>query len=168
MVLDGHQRLLGRGTHASMTDSRPGAPAREGAVSATANLRAPRRVALSSRWHRLARRGRRLVPSVCVGTLAVLTAAAGFAAATVPGATTQAAPIRHHGPTTSPQQFGNHLASLGGKAVVLPALIAAPPIAAHEDFAFAPYWTLPQSGGFNLAGLTTLAYFSIGVNPDGS
>jgi spore germination protein len=179
MELDGHPGLLGRGMHAARAGTSPSAPARAGAVSASANLRAPRRVALSSRWHRLARRSRRLVPSVCVGTLAILTAAAGFAAATVPGATTLAAPAPHHGPTAPPQQFGNRLASLGGKAVVLPAatappapappaLIAAPPIAAHEDFAFAPYWTLPQSGGFNLAGLTTLAYFSIGVNPDGS
>jgi spore germination protein len=179
MELDGHRGLLGRGMQAARAGTSTSARVGAGSVSASANLRAPRRVALSSRWHRLARRGRRLVPSMCVGTLAILTAAAGFAAATVPGATTVAAPAPHHRPTTPPQQFGNRLASLGGKAVVLPAatappapapaaLIAAPPIAAHEDFAFAPYWTLPQSGGFNLAGLTTLAYFSIGVNPDGS
>jgi spore germination protein len=147
-------------------------------VTAARHRRAPRRATLATRWHGLARRSRRLVPTMCVGTLALLTAAAGFAAVTVPSAST-AAPVPHHGGTKSPQQFGNRLASLGGKAVVLPAatappapasaaLIASPPIAPHEDFAFAPYWTLPQSGGFSLAGLTTLAYFSIGVNPDGS
>jgi hypothetical protein len=38
----------------------------------------------------------------------------------------------------------------------------------HEIFGFAPYWTLPQSTGFNLAGVTTLAYFSVDVNGDGS
>ena len=35
-------------------------------------------------------------------------------------------------------------------------------------FGFAPYWTLSQSGGFNVSGISTLAYFSIDVNADGS
>jgi spore germination protein YaaH len=48
------------------------------------------------------------------------------------------------------------------------ALIDAPPIAPRENFAFAPYWTLPESGGFSLSGLTTLDYFSIGVNANGT
>ena len=43
-----------------------------------------------------------------------------------------------------------------------------PPIRQHEVFGFAPYWALSQSSGFDLAGLTTVAYFSIGINPDGS
>ena len=41
-------------------------------------------------------------------------------------------------------------------------------MAAREDFAFAPYWTLAESPTFALTGLSTLAYFSIGVNPDGT
>jgi hypothetical protein len=50
-----------------------------------------------------------------------------------------------------------------------PAAVAtAPPLAARENFAFAPYWTLPQSGGFDLTGLSTLAYFAIGVSPEGN
>jgi spore germination protein len=50
-----------------------------------------------------------------------------------------------------------------------PAAVAlAPPLAPREDFAFAPYWTLPQSGTFTLTGLSTIAYFSIGVNPNGT
>ena len=49
-----------------------------------------------------------------------------------------------------------------------PTLADQPPLQPHEVFAFAPYWTLPQSGSFNVGGMTTLAYFSIGVNPDGS
>jgi len=44
----------------------------------------------------------------------------------------------------------------------------APPLQSHEVFAFAPYWTLGQSSGFDLQGLTTIAYFSVDVNPDGS
>jgi hypothetical protein len=43
-----------------------------------------------------------------------------------------------------------------------------PPVAARENFAFAPYWTLPQSGSFSLTGLSTLAYFAVGVNPNGT
>ncbi len=43
-----------------------------------------------------------------------------------------------------------------------------PPLAARENFAFAPYWTLTQSPLFDLTGLSTLDYFAVGVNPDGS
>jgi hypothetical protein len=43
-----------------------------------------------------------------------------------------------------------------------------PPLAAREDFAFAPYWTLAQSPLFDITGLSTIAYFSIGVNGDGT
>src|SRR6202044_235948 len=32
----------------------------------------------------------------------------------------------------------------------------------------APYWTLAQSPMFDITGLSTIAYFSIGVNPDGT
>jgi hypothetical protein len=48
------------------------------------------------------------------------------------------------------------------------ALAAQPPLAARENFAFAPYWTLPESSGFSLTGLSTLAYFSIDVNANGT
>jgi spore germination protein YaaH len=47
-------------------------------------------------------------------------------------------------------------------------LVNQPPLAARENFAFAPYWTLPQSSTFNITGLSTLAYFSIDVNPNGT
>ncbi len=47
-----------------------------------------------------------------------------------------------------------------------PSLAGAPALRPHEIFGFAPYWTLPISSGFNLAGLTTLAYFSVGVGGD--
>jgi Glycosyl hydrolases family 18 len=49
-----------------------------------------------------------------------------------------------------------------------PTLANSAPLRAHEIFGFAPYWTLSQSGGFNVSGLSTLAYFSIDVNADGS
>lgn len=48
-----------------------------------------------------------------------------------------------------------------------PSLATAAPLRPHEIFGFAPYWTLDQSSGFAVGGLTTLAYFGVGVNPDG-
>jgi Glycosyl hydrolases family 18 len=47
-------------------------------------------------------------------------------------------------------------------------VVNGPPLRQHEVFGFAPYWALPGSSGFDLAGLTTVAYFSIGINPDGT
>ena len=49
-----------------------------------------------------------------------------------------------------------------------PSLAGSPPLQSHEIFGYAPYWTLPQSSGFDVQDLTTLAYFSIGVNGDGT
>ena len=41
-------------------------------------------------------------------------------------------------------------------------------LAPHEVFAFAPWWNLADEDGFDVRDLTTLAYFSVDVNPDGS
>ena len=49
-----------------------------------------------------------------------------------------------------------------------PSLAGAPPLQSHEVFGYAPYWTLPQSSGFDVQDLTTLAYFSVDANGDGS
>jgi hypothetical protein len=49
-----------------------------------------------------------------------------------------------------------------------PSLVSAPPLRSHEIFGFAPYWTLSESSGFDLSQISTIDYFSIGVNPDGS
>jgi hypothetical protein len=49
-----------------------------------------------------------------------------------------------------------------------PSLAGSPVLQSHEIFGFAPYWTLPQSSGFDVSDLTTIAYFSLGVNGDGS
>jgi len=53
-------------------------------------------------------------------------------------------------------------------AAAPPSLADAPPLRPHEVFGFAPYWTLDQSAGFNVNQLSTIAYFSIDVNPDGT
>jgi hypothetical protein len=62
-----------------------------------------------------------------------------------------------------------HLAAATIPPTGAPASVAAaPPLRPHEVFGFAPYWTLPSSGGFDVQGISTLAYFSIDVNPDGT
>lgn len=53
-------------------------------------------------------------------------------------------------------------------AAAPPSLAGAPPLRPHEVLGFAPYWTLDQSAGFNVNQLSTIAYFSIDVNPDGT
>ena len=73
-------------------------------------------------------------------------------------------------------QFGDHVtpkAPVLAPATVPPApapasVAAAAPLSPHEVFGFAPYWSLDQSAAFDVAGLTTLAYFSVGINADGS
>jgi hypothetical protein len=49
-----------------------------------------------------------------------------------------------------------------------PSVANAAPLGSHEVFGFAPYWMLGSSSGFDVNGLTTLAYFSIDVNGAGS
>ncbi len=49
-----------------------------------------------------------------------------------------------------------------------PSLASSAPLQSHEVFGYAPYWTLPQSSGFDVGDLTTLAYFSVDANGDGS
>ena len=53
-------------------------------------------------------------------------------------------------------------------ALAPPTLADAPPLRPHEVFGFAPYWTLDQSAAFNVNEMSTIAYFSIDVNPDGT
>ncbi|HWF15882.1 MAG TPA: glycosyl hydrolase family 18 protein [Acidimicrobiales bacterium] len=86
----------------------------------------------------------------------------------------------HDASATFSETQGNALKMLGAGARIklapatapptaAPAsLVNQPPLAARENFAFAPYWTLPQSGTFNITGLSTIAYFSIDVNANGT
>jgi spore germination protein YaaH len=61
------------------------------------------------------------------------------------------------------------LAPASGTPTAAPATLTdQPPLAARENFAFAPYWTLAQSPTFDITGLSTLAYFSIDVNGNGT
>ncbi|MGD0881917.1 MAG: glycosyl hydrolase family 18 protein [Acidimicrobiales bacterium] len=49
-----------------------------------------------------------------------------------------------------------------------PSLAGSAPLQSHEVFGYAPYWTLPESSDFDVADLTTLAYFSIDANANGT
>jgi Glycosyl hydrolases family 18 len=49
-----------------------------------------------------------------------------------------------------------------------PSVANATPLGPHEVFGFAPYWTLDQASDFDVGDLTTIAYFSVEVNADGS
>ena len=145
--------------------------------------------ALVASFGSVVRRVRRLSPVVAVSLFCVLMGAAGFitvgALGPKPGVAHSTAAYaaahthRHSAAAVSDLSLGNRFENLGAKQVNLPAATTAPvaapaalidasPIAAREDFAFAPYWTLPQSGTFSLTGLSTLAYFSVGVNPNGT
>ncbi len=72
----------------------------------------------------------------------------------------------------APKDYKAHAAALRPAATAPapapPSLANAAPLASHEVFGFAPYWTLDESSGFDVSRLTTLAYFSVDVNPDGS
>ncbi len=59
----------------------------------------------------------------------------------------------------------------GGDATPAPAppsLAGSAPLQSHEIFGYAPYWTLPAVVGVRRQDLTTLAYFSVDANPDGT
>jgi spore germination protein YaaH len=93
-----------------------------------------------------------------------------------------AAHLAHAAGTARPRDLallGNRAAADAAPVVNLPvataapaaapvALVNAPALATREDFAFAPYWTLAQSATFPLTGLSTIDYFSVGVNPNGT
>jgi hypothetical protein len=132
----------------------------------------------------LVRRNGRLSPNLGLGLLGAFLILAGFLGAVAMGPVhgRKAADATVRGDlvdTAGTTPNGNASGSVGAISSNLPpatstpagassALADAPPLAGRENFAFAPYWTLPQSGGFDLTGLSTLAYFSIGVNPNGT
>lgn len=156
-----------------------------GPTTHTAPATAPR----SGPWHlgalrtalRTARRGltrhRAVALFVCLA-LVIAVAAAGLSSG--PGPATKAAAsgsgnmFGHLGLSALARAglAGHHAVNLPpatARPVPAPPSVAdAPPLKPHEVFGFAPYWTLSQSNGFQVAGLSTIAYFSVDVNPDGS
>jgi hypothetical protein len=93
---------------------------------------------------------------------------------------TSSASATHESPTTTTGPSSGNRAQAGGhRSLHLPtatsaplpappALVASAPIQSHEVFGYAPYWTLPRSSSFDVKNLTTLAYFSVDVNGDGT
>ncbi len=126
--------------------------------------------------------GRQPVGKAVVG-LVVLVLAAGVAAASFaitasgsPPAHRSAPPAAHRAPVA----LGNVIqasdapkvpplpAASSAPAPAPPSLAGSPPLQSHEIFGYAPYWTLPESSGFDVKNLTTLAYFSVDANADGT
>jgi spore germination protein YaaH len=175
----------GRGSKASSR-----VPARRGVVSAYAATAAwltslvPPKVAerLAGPAGSGTRSGQRRVRGAVVGLVTVVLAAGvaiasfAIAASGSPPPHRSAQPVIHHAPV----QLGNVLqAADAPKVAPLPAATTTPtpappslagsaPLQSHEIFGYAPYWTLPESSGFDVANLTTLAYFSVDANADGT
>jgi spore germination protein YaaH len=145
---------------------------------------------LEARTLVLAKRGKRKAPVIAVSVFCLCMLAFGFLIGVAPSSSSDphrsaaASHLRHHGrdaSATFANKQGNALRMLGADArninlapaktapAAAPAsLVNQPPLAGRENFAFAPYWTLAQSPTFNITGLSTLAYFSIDVNPNGT
>ena len=68
---------------------------------------------------------------------------------------------------TAPKVVTLHAASAPPEPVP-PTVAQAAPIRPHEVFAFAPYWSLSSAGASDIASASTLAYFGLDVNGDGS
>jgi hypothetical protein len=62
-----------------------------------------------------------------------------------------------------------HLARASSVPAPAPPRVAlSPPTSAHEVFGYAPYWTLPQASHFPVDDFSTIAYFGLDVNPNGT
>ncbi len=116
--------------------------------------------------------GRRRIGPVAVGMIALLLLA---------GSGTIVSSVGASAPSLAPQtnDIGNGFQALEHQSASLAAATSKPkpappsvagsaPLQSHEVFGYAPYWTLPESSGYDVKDLTTLAYFSIDANPNGS
>ncbi len=110
-----------------------------------------------------------------LGVVALVAAGAGLSAATPHRALpTAVAPhslslLRPAAPGAPADLPGTAPPPPVGQAVALPASgYAEHALHPHEIFGFAPYWNLGAAGGYPLRALTTVAYFGVDVNGDGS
>jgi hypothetical protein len=122
--------------------------------------------------------GRRRIAPVLVGLMTLVLLAGSTSLSFVSSAS--GAGRHSHRDAVSGRGFGNqgqaaavHLTPILPAATSTPepappALASSAPLQSHEIFGYAPYWTLPQSSGFDVQDLTTLAYFSVEANPDGT
>ncbi|MHB1786647.1 MAG: glycosyl hydrolase family 18 protein, partial [Acidimicrobiales bacterium] len=136
---------------------------------------ASRSAGIATPRHKL---GYRRVGAIVVATL-VLVLVAGDATTSLTRVAPRVAP---HYPVVfrAPSEMGNVIeaatapvvpplpAASAPPAPAPPSLAGAAPLRSHEIFGYAPYWTLPESSGFEVKDLTTLAYFSVDANGDGT
>src|SRR5664280_806701 len=120
--------------------------------------------------------GRRRVGPAAVGLLALVL----LAGSTSLSYESSASGVRHLSGAAHALSAGNQVQATQGHptpdlpmatsapAPAPPTLAASAPLQSHEIFGYAPYWTLPQSSGFDVQDLTTLAYFSVDANGDGT
>ncbi|MGH9078615.1 MAG: glycosyl hydrolase family 18 protein [Acidimicrobiales bacterium] len=116
--------------------------------------------------------GRRRIGPIAVGLVA-LVLLAGSTGTQFGASANGALPHRDDRGGNAFQAFGRHPAvnlpaATSAPAPAPPSLAGSPPLQSHEIFGYAPYWTLPQSAGFDVNDLTTLAYFSVDANADGT
>ncbi|HEY2565932.1 MAG TPA: glycosyl hydrolase family 18 protein [Acidimicrobiales bacterium] len=112
---------------------------------------------------------------IIVGAVLVLGMASGVALTAIPGTNGSTLAANH----TRFQRGNAQFRPLDRSTPTLTPATAAPlpaptsvadaaPLRPHEVFGFAPYWTLSSSSGFDVNGLTTVAYFNVDVNADGT
>jgi hypothetical protein len=117
--------------------------------------------------------GRRRIGPIAVGGMAVLLLAG---SGTVIGSVGASSPLPSASRTGDP---GNGVQAVEHRSADLaaattkpkpapPSLAGSPALRSHEMFGYAPYWTLPESSGFDVKDLTTLAYFSVDANANGT
>jgi len=143
------------------------------AVSPMGEIRLPQpETAARQRYHELT--SRKLLKTVAVGVGAVLLLSVGLVAGGVIGSTSAVTPPPH-ATTGGPQatRLAVHATHLDLPLAVSPPAPAPPSVALnstapHEVFAYAPYWSLPQSSSFPVEDFSTIAYFSVDVNANGS
>jgi spore germination protein len=128
----------------------------------------------------LAPRVRRPVPRRLAAAVGVALAAVLLVVGLVAGGVTPSASAGSHQATASAAASSGNRVQAGvhgyvrlptatsAPAPAPPSLAMAAPLQSHEVFGYAPYWTLPKSSTFDLADLTTLAYFSVDANANGT
>ncbi|HEX5266986.1 MAG TPA: glycosyl hydrolase family 18 protein [Acidimicrobiales bacterium] len=84
-----------------------------------------------------------------------------------PSVSTSQAPGLAAALSTAPKVVTLHAATSPPQPVP-PTVAQAAPIRPHEVFAFAPYWSLSSAGTTAVGSASTLAYFGLDVNGDGS
>ncbi len=117
--------------------------------------------------------GRRRIGPVAVGMIALLLLAGSGTIVSSVGASAPASTGTQtndvgNGFQALEQRSANLAAATSKPKPAPPSVAGSAPLQSHEIFGYAPYWTLPESSGYDVKDLTTLAYFSVDANPNGS